>query len=101
LFTPYGNIGQSSSDRGSHDDFDDDKDEEHESEEDGFPGEITHEGNKIQAMKSEWREIATVEDRCYIDGIGLVDGLTDRTSFQKETTLPSNGLQQKKHFLVH
>jgi len=46
LFTPDGDIVHSSSERGSHDDFDDD--EEHESEEDGFPSEITHEGNKLQ-----------------------------------------------------
>jgi len=35
LFTAYGNIGHSSSERGSHDDSDDDEDEEHESEEMG------------------------------------------------------------------
>ena len=42
--------------RGSHDDFDDDEDKEHESEEDEFPGEITHEGNKVQVIRNEWRE---------------------------------------------
>ena len=47
LFTPDENIGHSSSERGSHDDFDDDEDKAHESEEDEFPGEITHEGNKV------------------------------------------------------
>ena len=37
---------------------------EHESEEDEFLGEITHEGNEIHVMRNQWRERATVEDRC-------------------------------------
>jgi len=64
LFTPDENIGHSYLERGSHDDFDDDEDEEHESEEDEFPGDITHEDNKVQVITNEWRERATVEDRC-------------------------------------
>ena len=51
LFTPHENIGHSYSQRGSRDDFDDDEDKGHESEEDEFPGEITHEGNKVQCYK--------------------------------------------------
>jgi len=47
LFTPDENIDHSSSERGSHDNFDDDEDNEYESEEDEFPGEITYEGNKV------------------------------------------------------
>jgi len=54
LFVPGGNIDLSYSKKSSHDDFDDD--EEHESEKDELPGEITHEGNKNQVMKNEWRE---------------------------------------------
>ena len=56
LFTPDENICHSYSERGSHDDFGDEQDKEHESEEDEFQGEITHEGNKVQVMRSEWRE---------------------------------------------
>ena len=57
MFTPDENIGHSYSERGSHDDFDDDEeDKEHESEEDEFPGESTHEGNKVQVIRNEWRE---------------------------------------------
>ena len=56
LFTPDENIGHSYSQRGSRDDFDDDQDKGHESEEDEFPGEITHEGNKVQLMRDEQRE---------------------------------------------
>ena len=80
VFTPDGNMGHSYSQSDSHDDFDDDEDKEHESEEDEFSGEITHEGNKVQVMRNEWRERATVEDRCtgHTDGTDLVYGLTHR-----------------------
>ena len=57
LVTPDGNIGHFSSERGSHGDFDDNADEDHESKEDEFPGKITYEGNKSQVMRNEWREI--------------------------------------------
>ena len=56
LFTPDENIGHSYSQRGSRDDFDDDEDKGHEWKEDEFPGEITHEGNKVHVMRDEWRE---------------------------------------------
>ena len=56
LFTPDENIGHSYSQRGSRDDFNDDEDNDHESEKDEFPGEITHEGKKVQVMRDEWRE---------------------------------------------
>ena len=75
LFTPDGNMGHSYSQSGSHDDFDDDEDKEHESEEDEFPGEITHEGNKVQVIRNEWREKATVEDRCKGHTNGTVFGV--------------------------
>jgi len=45
LLTSIGEIGHSYSERGSHDDFDDDGDKEHESEKDDFPDIITHEDN--------------------------------------------------------
>ncbi len=47
LFILDENIAHSYFQRGSHNDFDDDVDKEHESEEDEFPGEITHEDNKV------------------------------------------------------
>ena len=53
LVTPDGNIGHFSSERGSHDDFDDNADEDHESKKDEFPGKITYEGNKSQAMRNK------------------------------------------------
>jgi len=49
-FTPDENIGHSYLHGGSLDDFGDDEDKDHESEEDEFPGEITHEGNKVQVI---------------------------------------------------
>ena len=60
LFTFDENIGHSYSQRGSRDDFDDDEDNDHESEEDELPGETTYEGNKVQVMRDEWRERATL-----------------------------------------
>jgi len=63
LFTHDENIGHSYSERGAQDDLNNDEDE-HESEEDELPGEITHEGGKVQVMRNEWREITTVKDRC-------------------------------------
>ena len=53
LFAPDKNIDHSYSQRGSHHDFDDDEDKCHESEEDELPGEITHEGNKVQFLRDE------------------------------------------------
>jgi len=88
LFTPDGKVSHSYSERGSHDDFDDDEDEEHESEENEFSGEITHEGNKIQVMRNQWRERATVKDQCkgHINDTDLVYGLTDHRENEKIDT---------------
>jgi len=61
LFTSNKNIGHSYSERGSHDDFDDDEDEEHESYEDEFPGEITHEGNKVQSYKKRMKRVIAAD----------------------------------------
>ena len=59
LFTSSENTFHSYSERCSHDDFDDDQEKDHESEEDEFPGEITHEGNKVQCYKKRMeRKIA-------------------------------------------
>ena len=58
-FTSSENTCHSYSERCSHDDFDDDQEKDHESEEDEFPGEITHEGNKVQCYKKRMeRKIA-------------------------------------------
>ncbi len=79
LFTCDENTGHFYSQRGSRDDFDDDEDKDRESEENEFPGEITHEGNKVQVMRDEWRERTKVEDWCkgHTDGTDLVHELTD------------------------
>jgi len=104
LFTPDGNIDHSYSERASHDDFDEDEDEdeEHESQEDELPGKITHEGNKVQVMRNEWRERATVEDRCMGQGTDLVYGLTDRRENFEIDTFDCNGYKPLKgKYIAH
>ena len=57
------NIGHSYSQRGSRDDFDDDQEKEHESQEDEFPDEITHEGNKVQSYKKRMKRVIAAKKR--------------------------------------
>ena len=61
LFPSNENIGHSYSQRGSHDDFDDDEDAEHESQKDEFPGEITHEDNKLQSYKKRMKRVIAAD----------------------------------------
>ena len=98
LFTPDENIGHSYSQRGSRDDFDDDEDNYHESEEDEFPGEITHERKKVQVMRDEWRERATLQDRCkgHADGTDLGHDLTDLRENTEIDTFDYNGYKPPK-----
>ena len=98
LFTPDENIGHSYSQRGSRDDFDDDQDKDHESEEDEFPGEITHEGNKVQDMRDEYRERATFQDRCkdHTDDTDLVYELTNLRENIEIDTFDYNGYKPPK-----
>jgi len=57
-----------------------------------------HEGNKVQVMKNEWTERASVEDRCkgHTDGTDLVYGLTDRRENFEIDTFDYNGYKLPK-----